>query len=606
MFRQQTSTSKPLFFVKETTEKPRRPGDEARVANGANDRTALVGILIVGGLAHFVLLLTDYQIWDAWWIWRGLTIESDFPHLVAFNAEWARPLDLWLYWFPFAKLFGWSEAGVVACKVFGFVCWVGAGPMINLWLRRGLLLEVPAAFAVACLSVGLPLFDVMGDITYAMYSSSVFLFWAAFAFFSVRLAGDAACGSSAPRHWTARLVCLALFFLAFNLNSTLMFYYAVGLAAFVYKNPLLPRCLLKRGIGAIKVWPDFVALPVAYFVGKQWLFPQSGHYADYNRPSLDPQRLADGGASFFGFLRDEVIFAGSSPVGVIFSIIVAVVVLAVVSRNKKWMDFWQTPELTCDWKLVLVGIGMLLAAWFPYASVGQIFSADGYTSRNTILMSVPLGMILFGVMRPVVTAFCRSRSWIFVGFLSFILSLCVFANSRVYLALQAFGAKQEAVARTLERANVNSEAVVIQLRDYFPLGHSINYYPPSIWTFLLARSLPAARTFVVDTRPFAQDEIVTNPDGSQSLRVPFVPIDAVGLRQLKESTTIPRFFAEIPSHGKQMLAVVSPGSLGTDAEKIGVKYLTARLLSRSKLEQLIESVASVRVQDVPDVGSGYP
>jgi hypothetical protein len=112
---------------------------------------------------------------------------------------------------PFAKLFGWNEAGVVACKVFAVFCWVATGPLVYIWMRRGLLIDVGTSFAVAGLAVSLPLFDVMGDITFAMYSCSVLLFWAGWALFSNRLRSQAGSGGTAIRD---RLACLGLFLLA--------------------------------------------------------------------------------------------------------------------------------------------------------------------------------------------------------------------------------------------------------------------------------------------------------------------------------------------------------------------------------------------------------
>lgn len=565
---------------------------------------AVAALLAFGVLAHGLLVLTDYQLWDAWWIWRGVTLEAEFPKLLAFNAEWARPLDLWLYWVPFAKVFGWTEAGVVAAKVFGVVCWVGAGPMVYCWMRRGLGTDVVTSFSVCLLAVCLPLFDVIGDITFAMYACSFFLFWAGCALFAAHYADSSLSPQpSLVKSTAVRGGCLLLFFLAFNLNSLLPFFYAVAGAVLLFRCRFAPGAWIRGGLYALRRWPDFALFPVAYFLAKNHWFPQSGHYSDYNRPSMEPQRLIDGLASFALFLRDEVAFAVGSNFGVVFALFLAVFVVFLLSRNKKWAETWLTPEETGDGKLIIAGLGLLVAAWFPYASVGQDFASEGYASRNTILMGVPLGMIIFGIGRPVITSLCRARSWLVAGGLSLVVSLAIFANIRTYLGLQAFGAKQESVVRALERHKSEVNPTLIQLRDYFPLPHSINYYPPSIWTLLLARSEASATTFVVDTRPFAPDGVVTNADGSRSLQVPVIPIDSNGLFQLKESTTMPSFMSEIPQTGTQVLAVVSPGSLGTDPQMIGIKYLVTRLFARSRLDQFINSLAIVQVEAVPDVGT---
>ena len=84
-----------------------------------------------------------------------------------------------------------------------------------------------------------------------------------------------------------------------------------------------------------------------------------------------------------------------------------------------------------------------------------------------------------------------------------------------------------------------------------------------------------------------------------------IPIDANGLYQLKQSTTMPSFFNDIPASGKQLLAVISPGQVGTDPQLIGARYLAARFLSKDRLDQFIDSVASVQVQAVPDVVPVY-
>lgn len=568
----------------------------------ARDKIAILAIIALGILTHGILVLTDYQLWDAWWIWRGTTIEQEFPKLVAFNAEWARPLDLWLYWMPFAKIFGWTMTGIVAAKVFGVISWVGAGPMMYLWMRRGLNIDYIACFCISSLAICLPLFDVLGDITFAMYSCSVFLFWTAWALFVLH--GTPATLRNTMRLLT-RIMCLMLFFLSFNLNSLLFFYYSIFIILFLFQSPLNFSSIRTTAQFVVKNYLDFVLLPLIYFVVKTLLFPQFGHYANYNKPSLDTQRMFNGIVTFVEFLRDEIAFALSSSLGVGLSFVTVLVIFLIFNRKKKWEKSWSMLNISEDSRLLISGFLILAAAWFPYASVGQDFSAGGYSSRNTILMGLPLAMIIIAVVRLLINILCRPQNHFVSIIFGFIISLSAVSTIRGYLGLQGFGVKQESIVRTLEQLQLEENPTVIQLRDYYFLPHTINFYPPSIWTFLLARSKPTPSTFVFDTRPYISDKAFMSLDGMTQVRITGLDLDSHILEQLKDETTMPAFLSEIPKGGKQFLVVVTSGKYGMNPQLIGFQYIVQKFIGSPNLDYLINNVTMVQTKALHDVRLSY-
>ena len=98
-------------------------------------------IVAVGIAAHGLLLLTDYVIWDGWWIQAFLQNPSDWSNFQRIFSEAGRNLDV-VWYLP---LLGQS-ACVVISKFVSVLCWLLSGVLVyQLMLAMAVFVLAPIA-----------------------------------------------------------------------------------------------------------------------------------------------------------------------------------------------------------------------------------------------------------------------------------------------------------------------------------------------------------------------------------------------------------------------------------------------------------------------------
>jgi len=551
----------------------------------------LLAIVLLGLAAHGAVLLTDYLIWDSWTYSSWLSRPGELAYLERLFKEAGRPLDM-LFWLPFVGL---SHADLWA-KWAGVAAWILSSCLMYLVLIKSHLLVKPVAFSAAALAVVLPVFDVVGVISLWMNSACVALFWAGW-WLVLTLP------QKRLPFWTVRALALCVFWLAFNLNSLLVFYYAFASCLIVLPN-------FQKGLSAVLMslrrtllhFPEFAALPFLFWLWKQIFTPTSGYYAEYNKLSLSPDVLGRTGRSLWeGFLLGEVHGLFESAVWVAVSIVTVVALASLLTgRFKSTSSLGSVGDNAA---LVLAGLFLLLAAALPYAVVDQPCQSFGWLSRNCILFPLPLGMVITGAIGLSSAAFVPTRPAVPWLPLCFVVLLAIGSANRTTLRWQAFGAKQVSIAEKLRASFAQDPPAVVQLRDYFPLSQTIYFYPPIIWTHILSHGKGTPRTFVVETTQMAPDQIVNGTDGRQERRVTALGIDEASLVAALEQTTMPYALTEIPRTGRQALAIVEPGELGVDAVGLGWEYLKRRLFDRAAMPAFLDQLTSVQVRELPVIQS---
>jgi len=550
------------------------------------------GAIVIAGLAaHGLLPFTDYLLWDGWWYAADIVRGEGAPTMTRLFREVGRPMDLGFY-LPM-RLFGGDP--VAWAKWLGMISWIASGLCIAFVLRRGGELSSSTAATIAMLSVTLPAFDLLGELSLWMNTACVFLFWVAWAL---------VVGLGATNSWlrhAMRLGAIVLFFMSFNLNSNLVMFYAVaamlvGLRSADVPWPALPLRVLR--LAASK--PDFLLLPILFWLWKTVFTPTSGYYAQgYNQPSLEPMRFVSGYTAMAihfigaGFLE---LIASASWVG--FSI--AGAIAAGFMLSKRAGNGLNTKEIPTA-RIAMWGVVLLGAAAFPYLAVGQNLASEGWLSRNAILCNVPLAMMIVGGLGALNSKVVSSLPWLWAAGVVMVAVLGIGNCHRNYLALQAFGAKERSVQRKLQAAIAEHDACVVQLRDYYFLPGTIAYYPPSIWTFLTSGTASAPKTFVIDTRAIAPDQISKSAQGHQEIVMPQLTPSASDIDQAITATTMPYAMEGIQRAGPQILVAILPGSLGNQSIQLGKKYLAAKFLNPKKVEEFEQQMTQARVVSLPPI-----
>jgi hypothetical protein len=494
-----------------------------------------------------------------------------------------------------------SEQAHIWSKYLSFAAWIGSACLVFHVLRRGAYLGALEAWAIAALYVVLPVFDMLGELSIWMNVCAVFLFWMACAV-ALRL------GSGAFRIPT-RLTCLLLFFASFNLNSQLVWFYAVGAAFFFLREKASDTWKsLARFKGLAVRYPDFLLLPVFFYWVKSVVTPTatSGAFADYNKPVFSLDRILEGYGNMANFfLLGEVGELFGSASIIIFAGFAAVVVAVVLARSGYLDKSGNAAEPTFDTgRMMLAGGFLLLASGFPYIAVGQNLANEGWLTRNCILTPLPLAMLIVGALVGLNRLLLKAHPRAWVVPLAFLTCAWIGLSSRNYLIWQGFGVKQEAIKAALQQAISARGAVAVQLRDYFMIPRTIYYYHPIVWTYMAAGGQESPATYVFDTVRMVPDQQTTDAEGRIQVSVPQIALTSRDLNQAIMEGPTPYAMERIPRQGAQTMLLVRPGQYGNDGAKIGAGYLWLKLTSPEKLPGFLKSAAQIDIFDLPPITAG--
>jgi len=551
-------------------------------------------VIICGLLSHALLLATNYVVWDGWWQFADVAWPEGPVVTQAHLSEVGRPLDN-VYYFPFQFVETFAVR-VWFSKSLGALLWIASALLMVRVLEKIALVPSDAATAIGALVASSSVFAMLGEYSLWMYTSAVFLFWSGWAGLSVLPSwrGVPAFG--------LRLVLLATFFLSFNLNSLLVAYYAVALALFALRLgswkwsemfAMATRCLCR--------FPDFLVLPIVFWIWKKVFHPLTGAYAGYNTPSFAIGHLAAGfGAMYQQLIAPLALEMFSSALWLLTAFFAALSLAWAVSRKGAPHRIAANRGLI----LVTVGLALFLAFVFPYLAVGQVPSLFGWTSRNAILAPLPLAMTVVGLAITVTRlfSFAPPHAWYVV--VAGLIVLNVGACWRNYLSLQAFGLKQEAVAFQINEVKRQKPTALIQLRDYFRIPRTIDYYAPSIWTFLPTGAALRPETFVFETTSMAPDQVQFDETGKPVSMSPWIPVNRTSFEDLIKSTTMAYAMTGIPRVGRHVLLKVYPTEADSDPFRLGAEYIRRKWFARDTLEEFVKGASSSQVAELPPVSDG--
>ena len=552
------------------------------------------GLLVLLGLfSHGLLCFTDYVLWDGYWYYPELAASGGPAGMKRLFSEIGRPLDL-IYLLPFTVL-----RNIEAPKIAGLIAWVVIPVIINLVLQRGARFPPLHAFAVSSVSAVLPVFDVLGEIALWPNTLALLIFWLGM----VVLVTLPKMGAKNRIAW--RVLSLLFLAISFNLNSLLVFFYALGVflvtsRAILGKTELSVACFAL----VIKRHLDFMILPLVFWVAKSAFTPVHGFYLGYNQPNISVDRMKSGLFSLFSFLLGEAAEIFSSLIVLMLAVGLALIVAykTALFRKSKSTQGGATIPRSLGWLAMGGGLFLLVAAAFPYAAVDQPLASFGWLSRNCILTALPISLLICGVALQANRLFLSDRPFAWMVPVAATLVLGVFACNRNYLQWQALGAKQDSIGTKLRKEMEKSTASVVQLRDYFIIPDTIYYYAPIVWTYIAAVGREAPETFVFDAAPLIPHQETISPTGEKQILFPQVPINSEALRQMLQKTTMPYMLGKIPESGRQLMFVVQSGKYGNDGVAIGLGYLWRKWFDPKSLPAFFEELTRTAVLELPPVG----
>lgn len=579
----------------EVNQKPRNKSLPLAQANHLNSLCACLFITFVGALALGLVTLTQYSLYDSIWTNYFLKSSGQLWCLERILSEIGRPLD-----FFFLYPLHFVANPVICSKWISVVAWIAAAICFQRFLRNGLLLSSVDATLIASIGLSLPFFDLIGELCVLMNATATLLFWLGWllvlkirrACFTKSLSGG------------LRLLAWLMFALAFNLNSHLVYFYGVAFAVILCSaEPIGFKGITAAVFKDVKSFPDFAVLPVAFWIWKLIFCPLGGLYAEwkYNEISLDPSNIASGMLSLVSTFLSELCEAAQPPERLLIPVAVGAFIVLIIHLKPKWLpDYHDMRPWDC---IFHIGIGLLLlaSASLPYFITKKNFDSSGWDTRNAVLIHFPTAIILYFLIRllqrTLLTRYHRS----IYAVVGFVIASGIISWNVSALRLEALGAKQESITQKIRQGLHTRSPYAISLRDYFQIPMTIAYYPHIVWTYMATEINEYPKVLIVDTRPYAQDQVSQTGDGKPNITVPLLNFNSDTYARLVKQTTMDYALTSLPKEGNTQTIIITPGKLGNQGEAIGLSFLYRQYFLPKERQSFLKDLSTVTF--VEDNGS---
>lgn len=553
---------------------------------------SIILIALAGFAAHGIVLFTDHLLWDGIVFSKHLKI-APVGWEVNARAWWESGRGYDLLWM--APMKGTANPGQWA-KVLSVPAWILSSVFFYLFLLWSKKADPVLSLMAALLAVCAPFVDLLGDMLPYLYVMPVCFFWAGMAAFMAY-----------PRQETklrcalVRILSLALLFVSFSLPSNLVMFCGVFGLYLVFGAS---KTSLQNFVGdlwrQLKGYGDFALLPFVSWVIRRTCFPTYNGMEWYNSVRFDASRMLDVyGTALRSLWGKWEINAGLWWIWFL-ALVLALGVGIVVMRSKNAAR--GIGQVRAPMIFLVCGLLLWLAAVFPYASVGQYIQASGWSTRNAILFHVPLGCFLAGAIALVARLLLPARpraAWLPVALVA---GLGIGMANASYLRFQAQGAKQQVFAKAFrQQFSAQTDVSLVQLRDYFVLPNTFDFYPAYIWSQLGAPETEMPKTLVVDTGLYVPDQIQTDESGAPRRVIPELDVTTADLERLIVGTEIPYGLVDVPRRGRQFMTVITPGRLGGDAVGLGAQYLLTRYFRPEKLPDFLAGLAEIQFREIKPV-----
>lgn len=382
-----------------------------------------IGLLCL--LCHGLLLTNDGLYWDGWYVFDWVK-SRNWTMLHQFYDSIGLQFFGWIYRvFAFAPhLLGTFMWATIFCFFVGGVLTYHLA-LILARLTRG------EALAIALFTVAIPFFTAAQDFIMFcfIFTHALFLLSA----WSIAKAIDA----SGPRQWLLRFLGVIGFVLSFT-NAALLVYYAGFYILFFFSYRRISQLPLLISVWRfVRRFPELLLLPPATWWARSILTPQYGWYERYNEPQLGqiPVNLGS-------FFRNVPAYTFNAALAWISAH--PIIVCAMLGASLLWYllgprDCIFTRSSMSTLHFLWFGAVLLVFAVIPFAAAGKYFwpVPIGEISRHCILAPLPGAIILFALLRLVLTWRLGMTSRLMAPIVAFLLVVLGVQYTPVYLLERA-------------------------------------------------------------------------------------------------------------------------------------------------------------------------
>lgn len=525
-------------------------------------------------VSHGLVLISGRIIWDGFWI-IGMLERGETAKFMEYCREIGLPMigyfDMALMKLPYPEF---------SCRLLGFVTLFINAIIIKQLLSPIRMFSPAEKWLIVYISAAYHGFQVLGDITSLWHSLCYTTFLvAAFIWQSHELKPEI------RRSWMLVLSGF-LFFLSFNLNSLLILYYILPICLAGFRTNMTMGEIRSTAARFALNNKIFLLLPILFWIGKEVFTPRIGANASYNRLILDPVSIAKGTyyAYYEGiiakFRESASVYGGKMAV---VALLLFVVSAFIVWRILKEKESLQRVSFSQSLRSIIVVILIYGAgcAGFILVGKGKEAFATGWSSRGTLLVSAPIAVLFILVLRQVAALlapdiFRRAAATIV---LSFFVAGFIANNIASYFYWEAETTKEESLRMHLAKSSKFNQASIVYIEDSYIIPQAVAWYPPVVWTYLLAWKQPKISHFA----------FMVGPGDPRKFTPDF-------LEKIKIGTTVPQFFPGVDMAGPQARFAVSKKTELSDLS-VGARSLWYKMTNPRKYEVFATETLNVVYRD---------
>jgi hypothetical protein len=497
-------------------------------------------IILVGFVAHGLLLLNDAAYWDGWLIYAAKFLDRWELTYGIYADRGGLPLYTFFHWLLYQ-----SPAFIFGYKLTAFLFILFSAVFIYK-ITCKLLDDRRIALFLSLLALTYPANQAVVELIVIPYLLSYFLFWLG-SLLMVKATFEKPANPLLVH--IAALLCLLL---SFRMYSLLV--YAYGLLAVLF---LVWHWKQGTGLGEsltsfLRTFAAYISLPILFWFGNAWFFPPSGPYVNSDAFVLDPV-VFDLAAVFVTKGVVGQIAESLSNLVNPFVLLIALLLAGLVAWGAATKRSTETRYPNLLWFL-LAGAGLFVCGVFPYVIVGRSLELHGWATRNAVLIAVPIAMVLVGVLFLGVRQWSNKRAqWLPLFVLSLLVVLFSAETIKFYANWQLRAIKDHSVvANFRDESEITEHTTVFFVYDNLRVGGESKYRLYEYFgMFALAKPDKERVGFDVNYYSYEEYLFSDNPSFEELFELWFPNLDRNGCQAEMyisqgstpiDALTIPRYF----------------------------------------------------------------
>jgi len=435
------------------------------------------GLLLTLMACHGLLLMNDGIYWDDW-LSIGYLKNGDWQSLSEQTSEMGLPLLGYFQWT--LKLLNIYTH----YKIIAFLLIYISSVLIYKTSLNLRILTATESFLIAVIFIAFPAYQVTVLFCTLNYLFCLSLFYLA-AYIYVESLGKKSLGLIRM----LRVGAATIFFISFNLNSLLVYFYAFLMLMFFSQKSRDGGTWIKNLSSFIRAnWP-IIILPIAYWVIRSIFTPPHGLYANYHRLDVSAWQIFSLSISFIRVSVFGQFFSAARDLGDHVTVWLVLLIGVCVAygyliRNQRVKNRVRENWFNDKHAISAFGFGLiaLICAIFPYAAVGLSPESAGFGTRHNVLISLPVAILIISVFRIYSQSYGQLNLSSQIGFKrnqlliisSVVLSFALSCN-HYYISWEARAIKDRAFMHVLQSNPKLGDYATYWIDDRFQAGPALEY-----------------------------------------------------------------------------------------------------------------------------------